>query len=104
METFVKYLGTKPKLKDPILVEGLPGFGQVGRLVAEHLVKELKGKKFAELYSPHFPPQVMITPEGKVDMITNNFFAITLKGKRDLHIVVGEAQDETINGQYEICT
>ena len=45
METFVKYLGTKPKLKEPILIEGLPGFGQVGRLVAEHLVKELKGKK-----------------------------------------------------------
>ena len=104
METFVKYFKNRPKLRDPILVEGLPGFGQVGRLVAEHLVKELKGKKFAELYSPHFPPQVMITPEGKVDMITNNFFAITLKGKRDLLIVVGEAQAATITGQYEICT
>jgi len=104
METFVKYLGTKPKLKEPILIEGLPGFGQVGRLVAEHLVKELKGKKFAELYSPHFPPQVMIMPDGKVDMITNNFFAITGKGKRDILIVVGEAQAATITGQYEICT
>lgn len=104
MDTFIKYIGTKPKLKDPILIEGLPGFGQVGRLVAEHIVKELKGKKFAELYSPHFPPQVMITPEGTVDMITNNFFAITGKGKRDIIIVVGEAQAATITGQYEICT
>ena len=104
METFVKYFGEKPKLKNPVLIEGLPGFGQVGRLVAEHLVKELKGKKFAELYSPHFPPQVMINPGGTVDMITNNFFAITGKGKRDIIIVVGEAQAATITGQYEICT
>ncbi len=104
METFIKYIGSKPKLKDPILIEGLPGFGQVGRLVAEHIVKELKGKKFAELYSPHFPPQVMITPDGKIDMITNNFFAISGKGKRDIIVVVGEAQAATITGQYEICT
>ena len=34
----------KPKLNNPIMIEGLPGFGQVGRLVAEHLVKEFKAK------------------------------------------------------------
>lgn len=103
MDTFVKYHGPKPKLRNPIMIEGLPGYGQVGRLVAEHLVKELKGKKFAELYSAHFPPQVMIKPDGLVDMITNNFFAITGKGQRDIIIVIGEAQAATVTGQYEIC-
>lgn len=103
METYIRYLGPKPKLKNPVLIEGLPGFGQVGRLVAEHLVKELKGKEFAELYSAHFPPQVMIKPDGIVDMITNNFFAIHAKGKRDVVVVVGEAQAATITGQYEVC-
>ena len=29
-------------LKDPILVEGLPGVGHVGKLVADHMVEELK--------------------------------------------------------------
>lgn len=106
IKTFTKYFGKKPKLKNPVLIEGLPGFGQVGRLVAEHLVKEFKGKEFAELYSPHFPPQVMIKNNGLVDMITNNFYSITkLKGtKRDILVVVGEAQAATITGQYEICT
>lgn len=102
MDTFIKYYGTKPKLKNPIMIEGLPGYGQVGRLVAEHLVKELKGKKFAELYSAHFPPQVMIKQDGMVDMITNNFFAINGKG-RDVIVVVGEAQAATVTGQYEVC-
>lgn len=103
MKTFIKYFAKKPSLRNPILIEGLPGFGQVGRLVAEHLVKEFKGKKFAELYSPHFPPQVIIKPDGLVDMITNNFYGIKLKGRRDLLVVVGEAQGATITGQYEIC-
>lgn len=105
METFVKYFGSKPKLNNPVLIEGLPGFGQVGRLVAEHLVKEFKGKKFAELYSPHFPPQVMIQNNGSIDMITNNFFCIPkMGGKRDVILVIGEAQAATITGQYEVCS
>ncbi|MFH1424420.1 MAG: proteasome assembly chaperone family protein [archaeon] len=104
MDTFVKYMGKKPKLNNPILIEGLPGFGQVGRLVAEHLVKEFKGKEFAELYSPHFPPQVMIENNGMIDTITNNFYHIKIpKVSRDLLVVVGEAQAATITGQYEIC-
>lgn len=104
MDTFIKYFGKTPKFKNPVLIEGLPGFGQVGRLVAEHLVKEFKGKKFAELYSPHFPPQVMIQKNGLIDTITNNFFHIRPpKSKNDLLVVVGEAQAATITGQYDIC-
>lgn len=105
MKTFVKYFGKKPVLKNPVLIEGLPGFGQVGRLVAEHLVKEFKGEKFAELYSPHFPPQVLIKEDGIVDMISNNFFAIkNMRKNLDLLVVIGEAQAATITGQYEVCS
>lgn len=104
MESFIKYFDKKPELRNPILLEGLPGFGQVGRLVAEHLVKEFKAKKFAELYSPHFPPQVLIKSNGLIDMLTNNFYGIKLKdADRDLLVVVGEAQGATVEGQYEIC-
>jgi proteasome assembly chaperone (PAC2) family protein len=58
----VRYL-KDPKevnLRDPILIEGLPGIGHVGKLVADHLVKELKAEKVVEIYSHHFPPQVMV--------------------------------------------
>ena len=37
----IKYL-EKPKLKDSVLIEGLPGVGNVGKLAAEHLVEELE--------------------------------------------------------------
>ena len=46
---------TEIELKNPILVEGLPGLGMVGRITTRYLAKQLKAKKLAKLYSPHFP-------------------------------------------------
>ena len=48
------------QLKNAILLEGLPGVGNVGKLAATHLIEELKAKKCMEIYSSHFPPQVLI--------------------------------------------
>ena len=72
-ESTIKYL-SKPKLKEPVLIEGLPGMGYVGKLAAEHLVAELKAQKFAELYSPHFPHHVYIEEEGVVRPVRNEFY------------------------------
>ena len=56
------------KLKDAILLEGLPGVGNVGKLAAMHLIEELKAKKCMEIYSSHFPPQVLINEDGIVNL------------------------------------
>jgi len=52
-ETYI-HIVNKMKFKNPILVEGLPGIGLVGKIAAKHLAKELKAKRIAEIYSPHF--------------------------------------------------
>ena len=54
----------KPNLKNPIFVQGLPGFGNVGRIAAHLLIKFCSAKPFAELYSPSFPDYVSITSKG----------------------------------------
>jgi proteasome assembly chaperone (PAC2) family protein len=41
----------EPEFKSPIMVEGLPGVGNVGKLAAEHLLEQVKAKKFADIYS-----------------------------------------------------
>ena len=46
---------SKPKLSNPILVEGLSSFDGLGQRVAQMLIEHSKAEKFAELYSPHFP-------------------------------------------------
>lgn len=93
----------KPKLNDPIFIEGLPGIGNVGKLAAEHVIDQMKGKKFAEIISKHFPPQVLIEGDGLVRLVDNQlFYAKTGKGKNDLIVLTGDYQGLTPEGQYEL--
>jgi uncharacterized protein len=89
------------KLEKPILVEGLPGIGHVGKLVAEHMIDELGAQKIAEVYSSHFPPQVIVLADGSVRMVRSEFFAVD-SGKQDLLILVGDHQSATNEGHYEL--
>jgi len=41
MTTTINYL-EKPKLNNPVLIEGLPGVGNIGRVAVGYLVEELK--------------------------------------------------------------
>ncbi len=94
----------KPRLKNPIFIEGLPGVGNVGRLAANYLIEELKAKKFAELYSSHFTPLVLPKKGSTVHVLNNEFYYWKAKkpGQRDLVILVGDQQSIDFEGHYEI--
>ena len=100
-ETIIKVLG-KVELKDPIMIEGLPGVGHVGKLVAEHMVEELGVEKIVEIYSPHFPPQVLVKDDFTVQLVKNEIYAHKSEDKNDMLIVVGDHQSATNEGHYEI--
>lgn len=100
-KSFVQYL-EKPKLKDPIFVEGLPGIGNVGRASAGYLVTELGAKKFAELYSPQFLPVATLQKNGVAKLLKAEFYYC--KGKEnDLIILVGDSQSVNLQGYYDLC-
>jgi len=93
----------KVKLKDPVLIEGLPGLGMVGRIATRYLVKHLNGKPFATLYSPHFPYYVLVNEKGSVRLLHCVFsFWENRAGKHDLIFLTGDSQAQTIEGQYEV--
>lgn len=94
----------KPKLDRPIVVEGLPGVGNVGKLAAEHLVDMLKAKKFMEIYSKHFPPQVLIDDDGVVKLVRNELFYHKARDSEtaDLILLTGDYQGLSPDGQYEL--
>lgn len=100
-ETIIKVI-KKVKLEDPILIEGLPGVGHVGKLVAEHIVEELNAEKIVEIYSPHFPPQVLINDDFTAELVKNEVYAYKSDNKIDILIVVGDHQSVTNEGHYEI--
>src|SRR3989338_10703052 len=102
METVIKVLD-KPKLKNPVLIEGLPGIGNVGRIAAGYLVEELKAVKFAELYSPHFLPFVLLH-DNVTELLKNEFYYWKNPKGNDLIILVGDSQagDQSGAGHYEV--
>ncbi len=100
----VEYVAKVPKLKDPILIEGLPGIGNVGKLAVEHLIDSIDASKFAEIYSKDFPPQVFINPDGTIELVKNEFYYWKAKKKdqRDLVLLTGDYQGLSSHGQYEL--
>ncbi|QQG40237.1 MAG: proteasome assembly chaperone family protein [Candidatus Aenigmatarchaeota archaeon] len=102
MQTYIRVL-EKPKLKNPILIEGLPGIGNVGRIAAGYLIEELKAKKFAELYSPHFLPYVLLH-DNVAEVLKNEFYFWKNPKGDDIIILVGDSQagDPSGVGHYEV--
>lgn len=101
-ETYIKEL-KQVELKDPILIEGLPGLGLVGKIAIRYLIKKLQAKKLAFLYSPHFPYYVLVNKKGNVRLLRGTFYYWENKNKQnDLILFTGDSQSQTIEGQYEI--
>lgn len=100
MESRIKVL-EKIKPRKPILIEGLPGIGNVGRVAAGYLVNELKMKKIAELYSPHFLPLVILGPDSTSHLLKCEFYYY--RGKNDLIVLTGDTQSISPEGHYEVC-
>ncbi|MBP2132765.1 uncharacterized protein (TIGR00162 family) [Methanomicrobium sp. W14] len=82
-----------------ILIEGLPGVGQVGKLVAEHMIKELNAEKIAEVHSIFFPPQVLMDEEGVARLPKNEIYRY--EGENiSIMFLVGDFQSSSPEGHY----
>lgn len=101
METTIKVL-EKVKMHNPILVEGLPGIGNVGRVAAGYLVAELKMKKIAELFSPHFLPLVILHEDSVAHLLKCEFYYYKSRA-RDIVVLTGDTQSISPEGHYEFC-
>ena len=93
------------ELDNPIFIEALPGLGHVGKLAADHMIDELEATKFAEIYSPTFPPQVLVRDEGIIENMYNELYYLRDVGEDnlDLIILVGNTQALSPEGQYIVC-
>ena len=59
---------SNPKLKDPVLIEGLPGMGNVGKITVDFIVESLNAKKFIEIKSQTFPNSVFVNEENLIEL------------------------------------
>ncbi|NEU57602.1 proteasome assembly chaperone family protein [Halorussus sp. MSC15.2] len=90
-----------PDLRDPVLVEGLPGVGHVGKLAVEHLLEEKESELVRRVYSEHFPPQVTVSDDGTTELACAEIHAVELDD-RDLLILTGDNQASDNAGHYRL--
>ena len=93
------------ELDNPIFIEALPGIGHVGKLAADHMIDEFEATKFAEIYSPSFPPQVLVKDDGVIENMLNELYYLKDVGEDnlDLIILVGNTQALSPEAQYLSC-
>jgi len=83
----------KPKLNDPILIEGLPGIGFVANIATLHLINELKAKRFATIVSASFQDFAVTTKTGGAYTPLNELYYVKREDEgRDLILWHGNPQ------------
>jgi uncharacterized protein (TIGR00162 family) len=97
----VRYLDSFKDKKpvDPVFIEGLPGIGQVGKLVAEYMIHVLGAEKIGEINSLYFPPQVILDDDGTARLARNELYFWHSENK-DLVFLVGDHQSTSAEGHY----
>ena len=91
MDWEINEVGKIPKLRDAILIEGLPGIGNVGKLAVDFLIEELKAKKIYEFFSYSMPHSVFVNEDNLVDLPKIEMYYATVKG-RPILFLSGDTQ------------
>lgn len=100
----IKYTTEKPKLNKPVLIEGLPGIGNVGKVAIDFFIDEIGAKKIAEFHSFDIPHSVFVNEDNLVDLPSIELYSKKFNnGKRDILLVAGDVQPATEQGCYEFC-
>lgn len=98
----VHYTATKPKLNKPILIEGLPGIGNVGKIALDFIIEGIKAKKIAEIRGYDIPHSVFINEKNLIDLPSIELFHKKLKN-RDVLLLAGDVQPNEETSCYEFC-
>src|SRR6266704_3236931 len=95
------------QLKEPVLIQGLPGLGYVGKVAVDNFIEKLNPKKMGELYSSYllFPDGnlgINISEDGTYSLPRYEFYGY---GELDPNVILltGDAQP-SVNGQYEVAS
>jgi len=81
----------KPELKKTILIEGLPGIGNVGKVAMDFMIDELNAKKLYEITSHTFPNSVFVNENNLVELPKIEIFYKKFKSN-DLVLMGGDVQ------------
>ena len=90
------------KLNNPVLIEGLPGIGNVGKITVDFLIDELNAKKMYSISSYSLPHSVFINEKSLVELPKIEIYYYKSKNKKnDLLFLAGDVQPADEVSCYE---
>ncbi len=97
------HLNQAPKLRNPILIAGLPDSGRVAKIVLDHLIKTLKALPLGYLYSDYLPPRLLLGTDGTPDLMKHEFYYwLNDRDAGDLVLYTGDAQPILPEGAFRL--
>ncbi len=92
----------KPKLSNVVLIEGLPGIGNVGKIAVDFMIENLEAKKIVSIDSYYYPHTVFINEDNKVELPIITIYHKRVR-KTDFLFLVGDVQPVNEPSCYELC-
>jgi len=89
------------KLKESVLIEGMPGIGNVGKIAADMLVEQLKAEKVASFFSFCLPNSVFVKDNNMVELPKIELFHKKV-GKKDYLFLLGDVQPMDSEDSYNL--
>ncbi|MEK6922853.1 MAG: PAC2 family protein [Nanoarchaeota archaeon] len=90
------------RIKDPVLIEGLPGVGNVGKIATDFIIDSIGAKKIFEITSYNLPHCVFVNEDNLVELPAIEIFYKNVGG-RTLLLLAGDIQPLDEPSCYEFC-
>ena len=89
--TLIKSGKKSPILKSPVLIEGLPGIGNVGKVAVDFIIEEVGAEKMCEIFSYKLPHSVFVNDANLVELPSISLYSKRIK-KKDFIFLAGDVQ------------
>jgi uncharacterized protein (TIGR00162 family) len=85
----------------PVFIEGLPGIGNVGKVVIDYIIDKLKAKKVGSLFSYDLPHSVFVNDKGLIQLPSIELYYLNHAGV-DYLFLTGDAQPSLERASYSL--
>jgi len=92
----------KTNVKTPVLIVGLPGIGNVGKLTADFIIDQMQAEKTHDFFSDTFPHSVFVNEENLIELPTIILHQKKRK-EQDFLILTGDIQPVNEQSCYAFC-
>ncbi len=86
-------------IKNPIIIQGFPGIGNIGKLTVDFIIKQLKAKQILTILSSYLPNTVVVNEKNLINFLSIRFYH-TVYEKRNFIFISGETQPTNEYNSY----